>query len=186
MTAPSHATRCLRHADRAAVTLCERCGDATCFECSSYDVKGASFCPACQPLAPLPLASLWSRFGGQACDSLLFGVGIFLAGELAKIARMPMLALLLAAALGGINLFMIHRQGQSFGKILASTRVVTVRDERVAIWRVALLRWPVSWLGLLDALFLLGESRRALHDLAAGTRVVAAEGSEHVYAQKPR
>jgi uncharacterized RDD family membrane protein YckC len=97
------------------------------------------------------------------------------------LGKKPLLPTLFLLALGAINLFLIGRQGQSLGKILAGTRIVSVGDRPVAVWRVALLRWPIMGLGVIDILFLLGKSRRALHDHNAGTRVVAAETSAHVY-----
>jgi uncharacterized RDD family membrane protein YckC len=38
-------------------------------------------------------------------------------------------------------------------------------------------------LGAVDSMFVLGEDRRALHDKLAGTRVVTAASSRHLYAE---
>jgi len=132
--------------------------------------------------APLPLAPLSTRFLGHLYDVSVVYAGVMLATALdTALSKEPLLPMLFLLALGAINLFLIARQGQSLGKVLAGTRIVSMDDRPIEAWRVALLRWPVMLLGLIDILFLLGESRRALHDRSAGTRVVAAETSAHVY-----
>jgi uncharacterized RDD family membrane protein YckC len=71
--------------------------------------------------------------------------------------------------------------------MLRNRRYSSYPHGRVSVWRVFLIRGPItifgliSGLGLLDAIFILGPARRTLHDLAAGTRVVRADASIHVY-----
>ncbi|WP_239989397.1 RDD family protein [Corallococcus macrosporus] len=88
-----------------------------------------------------------------------------------------LLALLVQASL-------IRGTGASLGKRLFGIRVVRSDGRPAGVWRIALLRnaLPIAlcsycgWFGLVDALFIVGEDRRCLHDWVAGTRVVKALG----------
>ncbi|WP_434349007.1 RDD family protein [Myxococcus virescens] len=86
-----------------------------------------------------------------------------------------LLALLVQASL-------IRGTGASLGKRLLGIQVVRSAGCPAGVWRMALLRnaLPVvlfgycGWFGLVDALFVVGEDRRCLHDWVADTRVVKA------------
>ena len=78
-----------------------------------------------------------------------------------------------------------YRDGQTVGKQVASVRVVTADDQPVGPGRAfgrELLKLVFAWtlvLYLLDVLWPLWQpENRALHDLAAGTRVVRTDGGD--------
>ena len=96
-----------------------------------------------------------------------------------------------------VQAVMLMRRGQTVGKWIVRTRIVTMDGEHPSWWRLVLVR-PliivgamtrpgIQWAGgewgqlvrlafgglfLLDALFVLNSDRRALHDHLAGTQVV--------------
>jgi uncharacterized RDD family membrane protein YckC len=175
---------CPRHAQERVIDSCARCGDYVCLECATYTATAAVFCPKCAPQTELASAELGLRFFGNMADQ------VFVWGAAALSAALGVglgVAVSTTGFLVLVNLALIHRQGQTLGKMLVGTRLVTVRDQRVPIWKVLFIRGPISVLGassglaIVDALFILGTSRRTFHDLAAGTRVVLEVGSEHVY-----
>ncbi|WP_426747460.1 RDD family protein [Myxococcus faecalis] len=75
---------------------------------------------------------------------------------------------------------LIRGTGASLGKRLLGIRVVRGDGLPAEVWRIALLRnaLPMAlcsycgWFVLVDALFIVGEDRRCLHDWVAGARVV--------------
>jgi uncharacterized RDD family membrane protein YckC len=77
---------------------------------------------------------------------------------------------------------LLTKRGQTVGKIIAGTRVISVDDSPAGFLRAVVLRvWPVEivsripllqLLVLPDVLLIFGESRRCLHDRIAGTKVV--------------
>ncbi|GEL75618.1 hypothetical protein MVI01_74020 [Myxococcus virescens] len=77
---------------------------------------------------------------------------------------------------------LIRGTGASLGKRLLGICVVRSDGRPAEVWRIALLRnaLPMAlcgycvWFGLVDALFIVGEERRCLHDWVAGTRVMKA------------
>ncbi|MCY1033261.1 RDD family protein [Corallococcus sp. BB11-1] len=176
--------QCSEHPGFAAAIACTRCGTFTCAFCAS---SGAGLCWRCLQAAP-ELATCWARLAASLVDgaalllpSLLLGVlrCLALPGEAAMKAPAvyvpAFLALLVQASL-------IRGTGASFGKRLLGIRVVRRDGLPAEAWRIALLRnaLPMAlcgycvWFGLVDALFILGEERRCLHDWVAGTRVVKA------------
>jgi uncharacterized RDD family membrane protein YckC len=87
-----------------------------------------------------------------------------------------------------VNWYLLVKRGQTIGKIVAHTRVVLVDGSRAPFTRVVALRaWPIlilqyvpilarsigPLLSLVDVLFIFRKDRRCLHDLVAGTKVVA-------------
>lgn len=85
-----------------------------------------------------------------------------------------------------IHAYPLHKTGQTWGKRLLSIRIVDLAGRKPDLWRLLVLRylptdvigsipligWPIT---LIDALMIFREDRRCLHDLIAGTRVVAVE-----------
>jgi len=77
-------------------------------------------------------------------------------------------------------------RGQSVGKILVQTRIVSVEDGKILPFsKLIALRYLPLWVaaqipvvaqifGLADALFVFRDDRRCIHDLIAGTRVIKA------------
>ena len=97
---------------------------------------------------------------------------------------------LLSAALTGIvvyvavNGWLLARNGQTVGKHLRKIRIVSTSGGPVPFWRLLLLRQiPVQILGsipilgrfavFVDIMFIFRQDHRCIHDLVAGTRVVA-------------
>jgi uncharacterized RDD family membrane protein YckC len=84
-----------------------------------------------------------------------------------------------------ITCVLVARHGQTIGKRLIGIRVVRSNGEKASFWRIFLLRNVVNAIpglipivsyiyGLVDALFIFGESRQCLHDKIADTIVVKA------------
>ena len=174
---------CPRHPAERSVGACLRCGDYVCRDCAVRNTAAGLHCPACAPAPGLPSAELHRRFLGNLIDYFGFWALCALTGLVH-----PVLAFLAGLAFLGINLTMIHYSGLTLGKLAMGTRLVTHDDQRVLLWRVALIRGPVYLFGALtglvfiDVMFIFGSSRRTLHDLVAGTRVVGAAESAHLYA----
>ncbi|NOK02929.1 MULTISPECIES: RDD family protein [Myxococcus] len=187
--------RCSEQPGFSAAIACTRCGTFTCAFCAS---SGAGLCRPCLHAAP-ELATCWARLAACLVDcaalllpSLFLGVlrCLALPGEDAMQAPaiyIPALFVLLVQA----NL--IRGTGASLGKRLLGIRVVRGDGLPAEVWRIALLRnaLPMAlcgycvWFGLVDALFIVGEERRCLHDWVAGTRVVKAPGAERSFAARP-
>jgi uncharacterized RDD family membrane protein YckC len=126
---------------------------------------------------PIELASRAARFGAAVVDSLiLFGALLF--GGIIH----PAAAVVGVLAVGGLNLWTLHRHRASLGKCSLGLRIVRSDGSEAEFWRIVLLRsLPVTvigaipYLGLLtvvDALFIFGSARRCVHDYAADTVVV--------------
>lgn len=82
-----------------------------------------------------------------------------------------------------INYSLLDKRGQTVGKYLLGVAIVGLNGERKSAEHLLLRRYiPVSvatqipgiggLLGLIDALFIFGKSRRCIHDRIAGTQVV--------------
>jgi uncharacterized RDD family membrane protein YckC len=184
---------CQRHPQQPALAACQRCGDYVCRECETRR-RFVVFCPVCAPPAEAPVASAWSRFAGHFLDHTLLLFPPAFAGFYAS--KKPedladtiitigasVLALVVAA-----NVATLRLRGQSLGKLVMGTRLVTMNYERVPMWRV-LVRGMVQGVGMVVGLIniisglmvVAGDTKRTLHDLAAGTRVVRAAESAHLY-----
>jgi uncharacterized RDD family membrane protein YckC len=84
-----------------------------------------------------------------------------------------------------INSYLLFKRGQTVGKYLLHVRIVDLQGGIAPFWRVILLRYllipAVAQLGVLgqllstaDCLLIFQKSRRCLHDILAGTRVIKA------------
>lgn len=178
------AGRCPRHSDEAVFDTCSRCGDYVCLECAHVEV-GLSYCEACRPSkGTLPQADLGQRFFGNLFDQAMVWGPFAIAG----IAQMHGAGLVVVPLLMlTVNAYLLHRRGQSIGKLAMGSRIVTKDYRRAPLWRLFLVRFPIQAIGAvtgvssIDAAFVLGSERRTLHDRAAGTRVVDADASEFLY-----
>lgn len=143
-----------------------------------------------------PLARRMSRLAAQLVDNvglalLLLApvVAILFAtdGELDDTTGPFVIVYLLGAALGVlvVQLLLLHRHGQTIGKMLVGVRIVRVDGSRAALGRLFGLRWllpgviasvPVAGpiFSIADVLFIFRADRRCLHDLIADTIVVEA------------
>jgi uncharacterized RDD family membrane protein YckC len=143
------------------------------------------------------LARRFTRLAAQILDGLIYG-GAVLVGMLpliffgagatppnedALMALFLGLMLLAAGAVFVVNLYFLHRDGQTLGKKALKIRIVRTNDERASLGRIFALRMLVpgvigavpivgSFFPLVDALFIFGEQRRCIHDYLADTKVV--------------
>jgi len=141
------------------------------------------------------LASRLARFGGAFVDGILITI-IFiplmmLTGywERAVMQQQSVLEIAMLALIGisiflTINGYLLAKRGQTVGKIVAKTRIVSYEtNELLPFHKVFGLRYLpfqiVAQLGavgsiatLVNALFIFRADRRCLHDLIAGTKVV--------------
>lgn len=149
------------------------------------------------PVAPGELAGRLERLGAVLIDALLGiipGVAaLAYSGGLQPLLKGQPLttqqALLVAGwSWGGflaINSYLLFKRGQTVGKYLLDVRIVDLQGRIAPFWRVILLRYllisVVAQLGVLgsllstvDCLLIFQKSRRCLHDILAGTRVIKA------------
>jgi uncharacterized RDD family membrane protein YckC len=167
----------------------------------------------------LPLASRWQRLGASLLDSLFDGVlgwgpalllhsaGLdpFPRTSGATISWMPSALLLVCMSFvpNGFQWWLISRSGQSIGKKVVGTRIVTLDGQVAGLMHGVVLRWfpqltltivntivttfapwtkllkglfsgIISAIVLFDPLFIFGSEKRCIHDYIAGTRVVHA------------
>jgi uncharacterized RDD family membrane protein YckC len=80
-----------------------------------------------------------------------------------------------------ITIVLMRRNGQSIGKKATGIKVVRSDGSPVSLSRLIWMRNVLNWIisiiplyGLIDALFIFGESRQCLHDKLADTIVVKA------------
>lgn len=93
--------------------------------------------------------------------------------------------LLLMLGLGGINLYLLHRSGQTIFKRLLKIRIVRSDGSEASLNRLVWVRWLPFYLCMIlpclnivfflcDALCIYRDDQRCLHDLLADTAVVDA------------
>ena len=86
-----------------------------------------------------------------------------------------------------LNGYLLATSGQSIGKRIVGTRIVSVHDGKILPFgKVIGLRYLPFWViaqvpfigqvitGLVDPLFIFRGDKRCLHDLVAGTKVIKA------------
>ncbi|NNB89659.1 RDD family protein [Corallococcus exiguus] len=177
---------CSEHSGFSAALACTRCGTFICAFCAS---SSAGLCSRCLHAAP-ELATRRARLAA----SLIDGAALVLPSLFLSVLRclaVPDEAAMKAPAVCApallvllVQASLIRGTGASLGKRLLGIRVVRGDGLPAEVWRIALLRnaLPMAlcgycvWFGLVDALFIVGEERRCLHDWVAGTRVVKALG----------
>lgn len=137
------------------------------------------------------LATRGERLGGAMLDTLIvlaisFGAGMLIGLFPATIgSRIPErfydfigLPVMLLA-----NIVPLATRGQTLGKMMLGTKIVTLADQKPPLWRLLLLRYVPQWIiaflpagmsaiSLVNALFIFRQDHRCLHDLLAGTKVV--------------
>ena len=146
------------------------------------------------------LAGRGARLGGALIDGLIMMLVIFpamfltgyweeaTAGE-ESVAMAMLLGLFGLAVFLLVNAYLLATSGQTVGKRLVGTRIVSVESNQILpLWKVVVARYlPVQVAGivpiigpilsLVDPLFIFREDRRCVHDLIAGTRVIVATRS---------
>ena len=143
------------------------------------------------------LAGRWARLGGALVDGIILLVAVFsimnpmgywdraMADALTFSDNVTMFVLYMVLYLA-INGYTLSTRGQSVGKIVAGTRIVSYTDGRLLpLWKLFVKRYlSVSLLGaipvigifltLINILLIFGNEKRCGHDYIAGTRVIKA------------
>ena len=134
-----------------------------------------------------------SRLGAAILDSIIFMAMVYAPILLAAFAAgvdddgTTMLAVGVSLALAGFGVWCwltiryMSQNGQSIAKKIVGIKVVRADGSPInlgrLIWLRNVLQWVISvvpFYGLIDALFIFGESRQCLHDKMADTIVVKA------------
>jgi uncharacterized RDD family membrane protein YckC len=143
------------------------------------------------------LASRGARFGAAMIDGIfalvIMGPVMFLSGFWTKAMAgtantfdQLMFAPIGLAVYLVLHGYLLHTSGQTIGKRLVGTRIVSADDNRILpLWKVFTLRFlPISivsqipvigpLLNLVDSLFVFRGDQRCVHDLIAGSKVINA------------
>ncbi|MBT8080571.1 MAG: RDD family protein [Gammaproteobacteria bacterium] len=150
-----------------------------------------------RPVEPgqVELASRWRRLFGAILDAIILYFVIlpfmFSTGYLERAMENQMttteplywaLAGLVAYFL--VNGYTLHTRGQTLGKMMVATQIVSATGHQlVPLWKILLLRWlPISilssvpfigpLLGLINVLMIFANDKRCGHDHIAGTIVI--------------
>lgn len=141
------------------------------------------------------LATKGARFGGAVIDGVISILALFpilyLTGfwDTAMSVEPGLSQLLMMGVLAVVLFFVIHgyflaKYGQTVGKKVVGTRIVSVKTEQILpLSKIFLLRvLPINivvnipivgaLLALIDILFIFRKDRRCVHDLIAGTKVI--------------
>lgn len=147
--------------------------------------------------AEVELASRWARLGGSIIDGILITLVVlplmYVTGYFQRaLEQAPTLAETLAWTVAGaiafvlINGYLLANAGQTAGKRIVGTRIVSVEDGRILpLWKVVGVRWlpwslaaqvPVvgPFVGIANVLAIFRRDKRCLHDLVAGSHVIKA------------
>ena len=153
-----------------------------------------------EPQAFAVPADRGTRLGASILDSVLFVLAVYmpLVVTLFSVARMEaapeeadqferlavggaVVALVGLVMWGWFTLKFMARNSQSIAKKWLQIKVVRADGSRVSLGRLVLLRNGVVWVlsliplfGIIDVLFIFGESRQCLHDKIADTIVIKA------------
>lgn len=158
-------------------------------------------------LRPQPLATRWQRFAGSVIDSIVLVLGIVppcvLAGVIlafvypeyldadvsspvVQIIETVVIFIFMLVGFLVINGYLLAKRGQTVGKYLMKTRIVSEDDQLVSLPRVFIFRYLILWLislipifgrlfSLADALAIFRENRKCIHDDICKTKVVMVE-----------
>jgi uncharacterized RDD family membrane protein YckC len=142
------------------------------------------------PAEPSVLAERGARLAAAILDSIIFAGMVYLpllfavtGGDEAGVVAMigVVLTLIGFGVWAWFTIGYMKRNGQSIAKNMLSIKVVRSDGSPASLGRLIWLRNVVNWLisiiplyGLIDSLFIFGESRQCLHDKIADTIVVRA------------
>jgi uncharacterized RDD family membrane protein YckC len=136
--------------------------------------------------AGLTPAGWWSRVGATIADNLLIAIPTWIVIGIIGVAKFGSVGgngIIALVGLAYAVLMLVHHHGQTVGKAATSIRVLAEDNEPVGAGRAfgrELLKVVFAFtviVYLIDVLWPLWQSEnRALHDLAAGTRVVSTDG----------
>jgi uncharacterized RDD family membrane protein YckC len=164
-----------------------------------YAPPRAAVLDIADPHASAVPADRGTRLGATMLDGIIFAVMVYAPFTMAAMAggaaggvtgggtARAILVVCVVVALVGViawcwlTIKYVKRNGQSIAKKLLAVKVVRTDGSAVSLGRVFWLRNIVNGLisivplyGLVDALFIFGESRQCLHDKIADTVVVKA------------
>jgi len=160
-----------------------------------YAPPGAAVGDIVDPSAEIVPASRGVRLGAAMLDGIVFGAMVYLPmlfglllqsavadpGGSAPLLVGSLLALVGLVAWSWLTIRFVKRNGQSIGKKLLNIKVVRTDGSPISLGRLFWLRNVVNVLlgivpfyGLIDILFIFGESRQCLHDKLADTTVAQA------------
>jgi len=143
------------------------------------------------------LASRWARLGGSIVDTvalmIISGPVMYFTGFWEKVmsGNVPILDTIIYGLFGlgvylALNGYLLSKQGQTIGKKVAGTRIVSVdTNEIIPLWKTFLVRYlPLTvssnihlvgqFVAILDSLFVFRKDKRCIHDLIARTKVIRA------------
>lgn len=147
---------------------------------------------------PIELATRGARFGGAIIDAvisilvtfpLIYITGYWdnlMEGTSTTVMQTVMLGVLALVMYFVIHGYFLARDGQTVGKKMVGTRIVSVETDKILpLSKIFLLRvlplnivasLPIigSLLAIIDVLFIFRKDQRCVHDLIAGTKVVKA------------
>lgn len=179
---------CGEHTDRAAVTICNRCGGYACDACLRVGMDRLDYCFRCVPLTQR-LAEPGSRLGALLLDRFTTLVlpmlaGTFLGGLFGGgwgFAAGMVLGSMGVLGMTGYQLYLLATTGQSLGKRAMGIKVVRLDGSPVDLGRLIFLRNVVPGIigaatcglfGAINAFFVFSNDRRCLHDHIADTKVI--------------
>jgi uncharacterized RDD family membrane protein YckC len=161
--------------------------------------NAAGYAPPRVVVTGRPLAGLGDRFAGALLDGLIMvplafgagiamGMGLLVAGLHPESVAFKAAAALFGAFIGGgiflvINGYLLATRGQTVGKVVMKTQIVSNDGTLVPIGMLILRRYVPLWiatnlpgvgpfLALGNALAIFRENRKCIHDEIAGTKVI--------------
>ncbi len=158
-----------------------------------------------------PLATRWQRLGGYLIDYALLIVGLIVVmmptgfvlglvhpdyffGEdpspMAEIIEQGIALVVMSAVFLALNGYLLANRGQTIGKYILKTQIVSDKNELVPWPRIFLLRYLAFWfismipavgglLSLGDSLAIFRGNHKCWHDEIAGTKVVMLRAPAH-------
>jgi uncharacterized RDD family membrane protein YckC len=141
------------------------------------------------PAEPSVLAERGARLAAAILDSIIFAGMVYLplmfavtGGDEAGVAMMGVVLTLIGFGVWAwLTIGYMKLNGQSIAKKMLTIKVVRSDGSPASLGRLIWLRNVVNWLisiiplyGIIDSLFIFGESRQCLHDKIADTIVVKA------------
>lgn len=143
------------------------------------------------------LADRSTRFVGSLIDGLImlpivmpiaFGVGAIIGTVMGEGAATSIIANLVGGGIGigvfvAIHGYLLATRGQTIGKVVMKTKIVTEAGEQLPFAELYLKRYLILqavslipliglFVGIIDAIFIFRSNRKCLHDDIAGTKVI--------------
>lgn len=181
---------CAEHAERAAVTICTRCGSYACDACLRVGQDRQDYCYRCVPLMQ-ELATPGTRFVAvviDQCATFLLPIvlgsilgAIFGGGSSSGGDAFGLLGVLAMLGMAVYQLYLLSTTGQSLGKRTMGIKVVRADGSPVDLARLIFLRnfvpglvgmFTCNLFNLVDPLFVFSNDHRCLHDHIADTKVI--------------